>query len=241
MTLIFVSDLHLDDVDESRFRCFSELLDVEARSATAIYLLGDLTEIWVGDDDDGPLAIALYEVLGRAVQRCPVYVMHGNRDFLIGKRFADQTGVELIDDPYLLDADTLLSHGDAFCVDDTDYQVMRRLLRSPEWQADILAKSLEERRSFARGLRQQSRLANANKAENIMDVSSTEVSSVVSSHQVSRLVHGHTHRPGQHLSSWGMRYVLGAWEHCGWLLRWTPPSLPRLECFPLTDRYGTGS
>ena len=239
MTRIFVSDVHLGDIEEPQFQCFAKLLEVEAKSASGIYLLGDLTEVWVGDDDDGPLALALHEVLGRAVRQCPVYLMHGNRDFLIGRQFADSSGVELIDDPFLLDSDTLLAHGDAFCVDDIEYQLARRTLRSPEWQAGILARSLDERRAFARGLREQSQSTNANKAENIMDVSTTEVASVVRSHKASRLIHGHTHRPGQHLSSWGIRYVLGSWERCGWLIRWTPPNQPQLECFPLTGRYGT--
>ncbi|MCZ6641684.1 MAG: UDP-2,3-diacylglucosamine diphosphatase [Gammaproteobacteria bacterium] len=239
MTRIFVSDLHLNDIEEPRFQCFAELLEVEATRASAIYLLGDLTEVWVGDDDDGTLAVALQEVLARAAQRCPVYLMHGNRDFMIGQQFAERTGIELIDDPYLLEADTLLAHGDAFCVDDVDYQRLRATLRSEVWQADILARSLEERRAFARGLREQSRSSNANKAENIMDVSVTEIASVMASRQVSRLIHGHTHRPGVHTEPWGKRYVLGAWERCGWLLRWGASSEPRLECFPLTGHYGT--
>ena len=194
MTRVFISDLHLDDVEEPRFQCFAEMLEVEARSASGIYLLGDLTEVWVGDDDDGPLALALVEVLSRAAQRCSIYLMHGNRDFLIGKQFADRAGVELIDDPFMLDSDTLLSHGDAFCVDDTDYQAARRMFRSKQWQADILGRSLDERRALAQGLREHSRTTNANKAENIMDVSDTEIASVVRSHHAIRLIHGHTHR-----------------------------------------------
>ncbi len=239
MTSIFVSDLHLGDVEEPQFQCFAELLEVEAKSASAIYLLGDLTEVWVGDDDDGALAVALQDLLAQAARRCPVYLMHGNRYFMIGTRFAERAGIELISDPYLLNADTLLAHGDAFCVDDVDYQRLRRMLRSKEWQADMLARSLEERRAFARGLREQSRSSNANKAENIMDVSASEIASVMASKQANRLIHGHTHRPGEHTEIWGKRYVLGAWERCGWLLRWTPPNEPRLECFPLTGHYGT--
>ncbi len=239
MTRIFISDLHLDDVAEPQFRCFNELLEVESRSASGIYLLGDLTEVWLGDDDDGPLAIALAEVLKRTAKRCPIYLMHGNRDFMIGRQFADGAGIELIDDPFVLDSDTLLAHGDAFCVDDSNYQLARAMFRSKDFQTGMLERPLEERRELARGLREHSRSTNANKAENIMDVSDAEIASVVNSHSVTRLIHGHTHRPGQHLSSWGKRYVLGAWERCGWLLRWTPPSEPRLECFPLTGHYGT--
>ena len=239
MNRVFVSDLHLNEVEHPTFSCFEMFLHAEANDATEIYLLGDLTDVWVGDDDDGPLADGLRQLLKRAAKRCPIFLMHGNRDFLIGKRFADQTGIQLIEDPFVLDSHTLLSHGDAFCVDDEDYQRTRRLFRSPEFQADVLSRSLEERRILARGVRAQSQATNANKAENIMDVSESEVASVVRSHESRRLIHGHTHRPGQHTEPWGKRYVLGAWERCGWLLRWAPPNEPVLECFPLTGRYET--
>jgi len=232
---LFISDLHLEEPDSTRFRAFARLLARESERAETIYVLGDLTEVWVGDDDDGPMATALADVLRQTAARCQVALMHGNRDFLMGPAFAAATGVTLIDDPFLLDDGTLLCHGDAFCIDDAAYQEVRRLFRSADWQRDILSQPLAARRELARSLREQSRASNANKAENIMDVAVREVDRVAGSDDVRRIIHGHTHRPGVHTHVWGKRYVLGAWERCGWLARQAAPgSDPTLECFPLT-------
>jgi len=233
---LFISDLHLEDPDSGRFRAFARLLEEESARAEAIYVLGDLTEVWVGDDDDGPMATSLAEVLRRTAERCEVALMHGNRDFLIGRALAAATGVALIDDPLLLDDGTLLSHGDAFCIDDVAYQEVRKLFRSAVWQRDILGQPLAARRELARNLRAQSRATNANKAENIMDVAAGEVDRVARAHGAARLIHGHTHRPGVHDHPWGRRYVLGAWERCAWLARQREPGTePALECFPLSN------
>ncbi|MGE0622519.1 MAG: UDP-2,3-diacylglucosamine diphosphatase [Pseudomonadales bacterium] len=232
---LFISDLHLEEPDSTRFRAFARLLARESERAETIYVLGDLTEVWVGDDDDGPMAKALADVLRQTTARCRVALMHGNRDFLIGPAFAAATGVTLIDDPFLLDDGTLLCHGDAFCIDDAAYQEVRKLFRSADWQQDILGQPLAARRELARNLREQSRASNANKAENIMDVAVREVDRVAGTDDVRRIIHGHTHRPGVHTHVWGKRYVLGAWERCGWLARQAAPgSDPTLECFPLT-------
>lgn len=231
---LFLSDLHLEDPTSAVFQSFARLLEAEAGKAESIHILGDLTEVWVGDDDDGPLAQALREVLSRAASRCPVTVMHGNRDFLFGQAFARDTGVELIDDPHLLEDGTLLAHGDAFCIDDEPYQQIRNLFRSEEWQRDILGQSLEARRELARNLRAQSQETNANKAENIMDVADREVDRIAAEYGAERLIHGHTHRPGQHLHHWGRRYVLGAWEHCAWVARQKNAGTePELICLPI--------
>ncbi|MGD8830833.1 MAG: UDP-2,3-diacylglucosamine diphosphatase [Pseudomonadales bacterium] len=231
---LFLSDLHLEDPDSAAFRAFAALLSREAPGADAIYLLGDLTEVWVGDDDDGPLARALGDVLTDTATRCRVLIMHGNRDFLFGPAFAAATGATLLPDPHVLDDHTLLAHGDAFCTDDTAYQQMRALFRSPDWQAGILGQSLADRRALAASLRAESRSANANKAENIMDVNADAVDREASATGARRIIHGHTHRPGRHRHAWGYRYVLGAWERCGWLARQDAPgSEPRLECFAL--------
>ncbi len=232
---LFISDLHLEDPDSDRFRTFSRLMEAASDQAESIHLLGDLTEVWIGDDDDGPLAASLRRLLQKVTARCAVTLMHGNRDFLIGPAFAADTGVTLIDDPMVLDDATLLSHGDAFCIDDGAYQEVRTLFRSPEWQRDILSQSLTARRELARSLRAQSRATNANKAENIMDVAAREVDRVAQERGARRIIHGHTHRPGIHTHPWGGRFVLGAWERCGWLARQSAPGQdPVLECFPLT-------
>ncbi len=235
---VYISDLHLNDPAEPQFRTLAAMLAQESQNAAALYILGDLCEVWVGDDDDGELATALRELLATTASRCPVYLLHGNRDFLIGARFADSTGCQLLEDPYLLPNGTLLAHGDAFCTDDLEYQAARRTLRSAQWQADILSQSLDARRALTRKMREQSIATNANKADNIMDVNQGEVARVVADAGARRLIHGHTHRPGIHESHWGKRYVLGAWEHCGWLIR-EQAELIQLECFALTGRYGT--
>lgn len=213
---LFVSDLHLTEADHPHFRTLGRLLG--ATAAEEVYLLGDLCEVWVGDDDDGPLARALVGLLTRAACRARVFVMPGNRDFLYGERFAREAGVELIGDPHCLPDGILLAHGDAFCTDDHDYQALRRVVRSAPWQEEILSRSLAERRALALGLRAQSRASNANKASNIMDVSAAEVDRVMTEAGMHILVHGHTHRPGIHPARWGKRLVLGAWERCAWYL-----------------------
>jgi UDP-2,3-diacylglucosamine hydrolase len=231
---LFLSDLHLESPDSAAFSTLRQLLALEAQRCEAIFFLGDLTEVWVGDDDDGPLATALADLLRATTQHCEVHIMHGNRDFLFGPNFCNQTGTRLISDPTRLDADTLLAHGDAFCTDDHDYQQMREVIRGEQWQRQILATDLSERRELARAMRQHSQHANANKANNIMDVNDQTVASAMRSAGRSVLIHGHTHRPGIHQHSWGVRYTLGAWERCGWLLRRSAADC-QLECFPLSN------
>ena len=233
---IFLSDLHLENATSPRFRTFAEIVRQEAPRVDAIFILGDLTEVWVGDDDDAELACELRSLFSEASKLCSIYLMHGNRDFLFGTRFATDTGIELIEDPVLLEDGTLLAHGDSFCIDDLEYQAMRSLFRSPDWQTEILGQSLAERRALAQALRAQSRDSSANKAENIMDVADREVDRVIQVSGATRLIHGHTHRPGAHSHPWGRRTVLGAWERCGWLARQLEPgSEPLLECFPLSQ------
>ncbi len=231
---LFLSDLHLEDPASPVFQAFDALLHRESRRAEGIYILGDLAEVWVGDDDDGPLARALEERLKAAARHCRVFLMHGNRDFLLGPEFAGRTGITLLPDPHRLDDGTLLSHGDAFCTGDAAYQEVRALLRSEQWQRDVLGRPLEARREMARSMRAESRQANANKAQNIMDVCIPEVDRLALAAGARRIIHGHTHRPGRHAHPWGRRYVLGAWERCGWLARQAQPGVePDLECFAL--------
>ncbi|MEQ9003162.1 MAG: UDP-2,3-diacylglucosamine diphosphatase [Pseudomonadales bacterium] len=233
MRRLYLADLHLEDPQGPHFRAFAGLLDAAADRLDEVYLLGDLCEVWVGDDDDGPLASALTRSLAAAASRCRVRLMHGNRDFLFGERLASGTGVELITDPHVLEADTLLAHGDAFCIDDQAYQALRATLRSPAWQQDVLGRPLADRRALAASMRAQSRDSNANKAANIMDVNAGEVARVMALHGARRLIHGHTHRPGRHVEPWGERWVLGAWERCGWALLEDDRSALHLRCFPL--------
>ena len=238
MSALFVSDLHIDADRPHVLEGLKQLVEREAPSADALYILGDLVEVWIGDDDDSETAEAVREALSRAARICPLRIMHGNRDFLFGQRFARDVGGELIEDPHIAEIGgqrVLLTHGDALCTEDTAYQLARRLFRSEAWQRDLLGKSLEERRELARQLRRESRRANANKPENIMDVTPDEVAALMRRTGCATLIHGHTHRPGVSdvpLGDMiGTRYVLGDWDRCGWFIRFD--KAPELACFPL--------
>ncbi|MCR9258280.1 MAG: UDP-2,3-diacylglucosamine diphosphatase [Pseudomonadaceae bacterium] len=238
MHRLFISDLHLDDPSAPAFLRFHECLTHESRRVDEIYILGDLVEMWIGDDDDSVAAQQLRQILKTISAQTPVYLMHGNRDFLFGEKFANDTGVTLLGDPHMTDDGLLLSHGDMLCTDDVAYQNMRTLLRSEAWQQDILSKTLAERKAFGQSLRQQSQTNNANKPSNIMDVNDDATSALVAEHQVHILLHGHTHRPGMHQHDGFKRFVTGAWERCGWLARQIDEAL-WLECFSLAHRYGS--
>ncbi|MCY3620514.1 MAG: UDP-2,3-diacylglucosamine diphosphatase [Gammaproteobacteria bacterium] len=237
MSALFISDLHIDESRPAVLAGLQRLTDGEAATVDAFYILGDLVEVWVGDDDNGPVATSIREALTAASRRCAVYVMHGNRDFLIGAQFAEQTGTTLIDDPSVVEVDgdrVLLAHGDAYCTGDIEYQRMRTLFRSPAWQTEVLSSSLEERRALAGSLRATSIAANQNKAANIMDVTPSSVRQAMDDAVVSLMVHGHTHRPAIHdLDGGRRRIVLGDWERCGWKLRLDKGDA-ELSCFPLT-------
>ena len=240
MHRVFISDLHLDAPTAPVFERFVDCLAGEAKYADEIYILGDLVEMWVGDDDDGATALALRKCLQSVTSQCPVFLMHGNRDFMFGPVFAEQTGVTLLEDPYLTDDGVLLSHGDLLCTDDAEYQAMRKMFRSAQWQAHTLSKSLDERKAFGQELRLQSLGTNANKPSNIMDVNSGATRALLEQHGTNQLIHGHTHRPGMHRTNDTRRIVLGAWQRCGWLCRQLDDRFS-LECFPLARRYGSGT
>lgn len=224
---LFISDLHLDPERPGITELFIEFLAKQAPAADALYILGDLFEAWIGDDDDGPMNLAVRE----ALQRCsrngiPVFIMHGNRDFLLGEEFAGQCGCTILDDTVRLDlygTPTLLMHGDLLCTDDTKYMAFRNMVRDPGWQQDFLSKPLHERRQMAVEMRATSRAETRGKPESIMDVNQEAVLRVMSENRVVRLIHGHTHRPAFHdLTVSGhpaQRIVLGDWYHQGSVLR----------------------
>ena len=168
--------------------------------------------------------------------------MHGNRDFLIGQLFCEQSGCELLDDPTVVDLygqSILLMHGDSLCIDDKEYIAFRAQCRNEAWQAPLLAMGLEQRRQVAQQLRAQSKEANSNKAEDIMDVNPEETSRVIDAHNVSLLIHGHTHRPAIHdletEKGPAKRIVLGDWENTGWCLSFHADQSYQLEEFFITD------
>ena len=195
-------------------------MEDEAAAADELYVLGDLFEYWVGDDDlDDPFNAVIAGFFRRfAGAGGKLCLLHGNRDFLVGERFARETGARLLEDPALL-GDTLLMHGDTLCTDDHDYQGWRRTARSAAWQRDFLAKPLAERRSVVRGLRDRSKQVIQAKPAEIMDVNEGAVREALRRYPAARLIHGHTHRPGHHLLEVDgrrcERWVLPDWYGAG--------------------------
>ena len=231
----FISDLHLDASRPEITAALAEFLS-RHRDCERLYILGDLFEAWIGDDDDAPIAREAAALLRDFTAAGPqLHILVGNRDFLLGERFCTSVGGTLLADPTVIDLQgtpTLLMHGDSLCTGDTEYQAFRRQARDPAWQADLLAKPLQERREMAARLRAMSREANSNKAEDIMDVTPSEVERVMGEHGVSQLIHGHTHRPKRHELPFGTRWVLGDWDSMGWMIRAAPGTLELLS-FPI--------
>jgi UDP-2,3-diacylglucosamine hydrolase len=236
---LFVSDLHLSEERAQANEQFMDFVEGRARAAAALYILGDFFEYWIGDDDlDAPFNAVIAGLLRNlTASGVPVYVMHGNRDFLIGEQFCRATGAVLLPDPTVMDIEgekTLLAHGDTLCTDDHDYQAWRRVARSAQWQGEFLAKPRDERRSIVLGLREKSKAVIQAKAADIMDVNEGAVVHALRSHGVRRLVHGHTHRPGRHAHAVDgracERWVLPDWYATGGYLE-IGPGAPRLVRF----------
>lgn len=230
MATFFISDLHLAEDRPQVTEAFADFLQNTAADAEALYILGDFFDAWIGDDDDSAFVARVRQLVASYVQKgAPVYLMHGNRDFLIGERFADAAHLQLLPDPSVVDLygkPVLLMHGDTLCTRDTDYIQFRQQVRSPAWQAHVLGLPLEERRQMAAQLRAKSKSMSSMKAEDIMDVTQEEVLLALRQHNVTTLIHGHTHRPNRHAltvdGAPGERIVLGDWEKHGWYLRATP-------------------
>ena len=229
---LLISDLHLSDERPSITDHFVEFLAREASASRGLYILGDLFDYWVGDDelsgeDGDPLARRVAHALAALARGgTAVYVMQGNRDFLLGSRFFSACGARALEDPTVTEVGgvkTLLMHGDTLCTDDQDYMAWRRTARSPSWQAAFLAAPIGERRARSRALRAESEARKRTKSAQIMDVSEQAVAEAFHRHGVTRLIHRHTHRPGRHeLSLEGRRcerWVLPAWFEGGGYLR----------------------
>jgi UDP-2,3-diacylglucosamine hydrolase len=224
--VLFVSDLHLDPARPAIVERFERFLERDAEGAEAVYILGDLFEYWVGDDSLAlPFPARVAAALCAATRRLPVRFMHGNRDFVVARAFAEATGVELVEDPAVVDlhgTPTLLLHGDTLCTDDTSYQAFRAQVRNPAWQAAALAKPLAERVAIAESLREKSEGAKHGKAAAIMDVAPATVEEAFRRSGCDVMIHGHTHRPGRHVHVVDgrecVRWVLPDWyEGGGWL------------------------
>jgi len=229
-TVDFLSDLHLDPGHEATVQALAGYL---ARTpADAIFLLGDLFEVWVGDDalaDPGSFESRCCALLAQAARQRALYFLHGNRDFLIGEGFARASGAALLPDPTVLafaGQRWLLSHGDALCLDDAEYQRFRALARSPAWQQSFLAVPLAQRRAQARGMRAQSE-ARKHSGAWYADVDHPAALAWLQAANAQALIHGHTHRPATHVLAPGLlRHVLSDWD-----LDATPP---RAEVLRLT-------
>lgn len=223
-TILLISDLHLQTARPDLTRAFLAFLDTRASQANALYILGDLFNVWIGDDDDAPLCGEISLALKRlASNGTAVYLMHGNRDFLLGSRYAAECGATLLSEPYLLvhgGYTYLLLHGDVLCTKDIDYQNFRTMVRNVEWQQQFLARPLGERRFFAEQARSQSLSMSSNKPSDIMDVTQSAVEQVLIAQQAPTMIHGHTHRPAVHQfvieDKLYERMVLGDWDHYGW-------------------------
>lgn len=232
MTTLFISDLHLDPQRPAITRLFCDFLAGEARDAKALYILGDLFEAWVGDDDDSELAQTVATALhALASARVPVFFQRGNRDFLLGPEYARRAGIRILPDPTIITLGkrpVLLMHGDLLCTDDTAYQQFRAQTRDPAWQAQFLAQPLAARQAFAQQARaasqsRQGELQAAGTMETITDVAAQAVEDAFSRYGVQTLIHGHTHRPAIHALRVGdhdcRRIVLGDWFTQGSVLR----------------------
>lgn len=223
---LFISDLHLDSEHPEIQQQFLQFIEQDAKGSDALYILGDLFEVWLGDDDDNPDNIIVIQKLKQLSDHgTPVYVQHGNRDFLLGKHFEAQSGAKLLPDPHVINLYSqrvIIMHGDLLCTDDIEYQKFRTMVRNPEWQAKTLQLSLAERQILAKNIRLQSQQQTQLKAEDIMDVNQHAVENTLSQHHCQLLIHGHTHRPAIHelKQQQSTRIVLGDWYAQGSVLRW---------------------
>lgn len=225
--ILFISDLHLSPERPDITQAFLHFLNTTAKNAEALYILGDFFDAWVGDDDDTAEFACIKRALKSYSENTAVYFMVGNRDFLIGKQFAEETGCKLLPEPTLIqlaNEPTLLIHGDSLCTGDAAYMEFRAMVRNTQWQQAILSKPLAERKALAAQMRAQSAEANSLKASDIMDVTPSEVAKLMEEHKVKRLIHGHTHRPDRHELQTALgeaeRIVLGDWEKDFWYLKW---------------------
>lgn len=221
MTTYFISDLHLCEQQPQIIRSFVSFCRDKACHAQALYILGDFFEYWLGDDAVIETADKTAELVRKELSRLSalgvvIYFMAGNRDFLIGQEYADSCGMQIINEPAVINLygeNVLLVHGDAECIDDVPYQQARALFRDPKWQQQFLSMDLEQRVDFAEKARQQSQQHTSEAGAEIMDVNQSAISDLFAKHQVKTIIHGHTHRPAVHQKPETQRIVLGDWHH----------------------------
>ncbi|MDG1303933.1 MAG: UDP-2,3-diacylglucosamine diphosphatase [Pseudomonadales bacterium] len=240
MSTLFISDLHLDQHRTDLMTAFVNFLNDHAMHAENLFILGDFFEVWLGDDFIPPFLQPAIDAL--AALPIKKYLMHGNRDFLLGEEFCKLTGMTLLNDPTVIDLygrPCLLMHGDSLCTKDVAYMEARKMLRDPGFQADFLTKTVEERIAFASSAREQSKAHTGEMSTDIMDVTLSEVESAMSNAGVNLMIHGHTHRPATHAlmvnEKQATRIVLGDWDTSGWYITAGPGGgSPELVSFKLT-------
>ena len=240
MSYCFISDLHLNEDRPDITKAFLNFLENTARKAEKLYILGDLFEAWIGDDNQNEFISEIQNALIKINKTTKVFFMHGNRDFLIGPEFASSARMKILNDPVVEEMfgnPVLLMHGDLLCIEDIDYQKFRKVSRDIKWQTEFLNKSLEERRRIAQDLRSASKEATGQKKEEIMDVSESEVIKMIRESSVNLLIHGHTHRPNSHNidleNHTAKRMVLGDWDEYGWYI-WMDSNSCELNKFSIS-------
>jgi UDP-2,3-diacylglucosamine hydrolase len=237
VSTLFVSDVHLNSARPQIVRAFLDFLDQQARHADALYILGDLFDLWLGDDDDKPPHANVTEALAALTATgLPVSVVHGNHDFLLGKKFAKRSGCKLLRDHTVIDVygkPALIMHGDTLCTRDVEYQKFRKMTRNPLTQKMFLTMSLAKREEKAASIRSEAKRDVALKSDDIMDVTQEAVEEVMRKHSVRHLIHGHTHRPAIHEFTLdgheATRIVLGDWYEQDSVLIWNDTGY-RLGC-----------
>ena len=236
----FIADCHLDGSRPGLSALFTQFLDA-ITGAGELWILGDFVEYWLGDDAGNNDLNPVFDALAarQAAGMC-IHLMHGNRDFLIGQDFGDRIGAAVhTDDEQLIqlgDESVLLMHGDTLCTDDTDYQQLRRMLRSNDWQQNFLSLSVDERQETAKSLRDESRTATSGKSQGIMDVNESAVHDALTRTGVHTIIHGHTHRPNTHTKAVNghnvTRIVVGDWHDDHAMVAHSTGTNVRLRRFP---------
>ena len=216
----FISDIHLSEDSPHLTNAFKAFLNESKEACTHLFILGDLFEIWIGDDDDNSFNQEIKKILIDFTSNGPeTFLMHGNRDFLIGEAFANEVGISILSVPHTLDINglkTIISHGDFLCTDDVNYIDFRNKVRSEEWQKDFLSKSIDERNEIAKSLRSGSKDATSKKSLDITDANLKTVNDFLQENKPDIFIHGHTHRPKIHEHNITKRVVLGDWDELGW-------------------------
>jgi len=243
MPIYFISDLHLEESRPDITQAFLQFVDTIQADAESLYILGDFFESWIGDDENTELQLTIKEKLRTFTNTgASLFFMHGNRDFLIGDVFAQETGASILPDPSIIQLNgdpVLLMHGDSLCTGDTGYMKFRATIRNPSFLEPFLKRPIEERRVTAQQLRTMSQANNQNKSSEIMDVTPEEVIHEMTKYQVQTLIHGHTHRPKVHEievnQQAAKRIVMGDWDKNVWYIKVANKQAAELLHYPLTQ------